>query len=402
MTPGPPGVVFFGRAQSCAIAARWQSGHAAACKAVYAGSIPTLASTQTSPTIPLRTKPPKPAPIRTVVAYPGTEVVDGARTAGIAARVGPDRAGAILRGSQVAMAFEALGDRWSSLVMREVFLGARRFEEFVAATNASRATLTLRLRALVDQGILYRHPYQARPARYEYRLTRIGMDLYPTALMYWLWERHYGGGSGLPQELVHRTCGHSMLPLLVCRTCHEPLTIGDIRVEVVAEPDETQVSLPKYCLHSGRDSWRGKDHRTVHVIDVIGDRWTALVQAATYYGLHRFADIQTALAVPTNTLADRLRLLVQAGVLLRTPYQDHPPRYAYRLSEKGRELYLPAFTLHQWANRWLLRGRVAPIRLSHRPCGDVVTGVVVCDHCREELRPAEVDAQRPERRARPV
>jgi DNA-binding HxlR family transcriptional regulator len=342
-------------------------------------------------------KPTKPSPPGDA-AQGGAEHVDLARTAGIAARVGPERAGAILRGSQVAMAFEALGDRWSALVMREIFLGARRFEEFVAATGASRATLTLRLRALVEEGILYRHPYQTRPSRFEYRLTRVGMDLYPTALMYWLWERHYGGISGLPKELIHKTCGHSMLPLLVCRSCSEPLHIGDVRVEVVAEPDEHQVSLPQHYLHSGRNSWRGKGGRGVHVIDVIGDRWTSLVQAATYYGLHRFADIQAALAVPTNTLSDRLRLLVQAGVFLRTQYQEHPPRYAYRLTEKGRALYLPAFTLHQWANRWLLRGRVAPIRLWHRPCGNVVDGVVVCDHCRGELQPAEVEVRRPPRR----
>lgn len=327
---------------------------------------------------------------------------DAARTAGIAARVGPERAGAILRSSQVAMAFEALGDRWSALLMREIFLGARRFEEFVAATGASRATLTLRLRSLVEQGILHRHPYQVRPTRFEYRLTRIGADLYPTALMYWLWERRYGVGSGLSRELVHRSCGLSMAPLLVCRTCGEPLAINDVRVEIVAEPDEHQVSLPKRYLHTGGASWRDANNRRIDVIDVIGDRWTSLVQAAAYFGLHRFADIQAALAVPTNTLSDRLRLLVQAGVFQRTLYQEHPPRYAYHLTEKGSALYLPAFTLHQWASRWLLRGRVAPIRLLHRPCGSVVEGAVVCDQCRQELRPADVEPRRPMRPASPV
>jgi hypothetical protein len=81
-------------------------------------------------------------------------------------------------------------------------------------------------------------------------------------------------------------------------------------------------------------------------------------------------------------------------VLSKTPYQDNPPRYAYHLTGKGRALYLPAFTLHQWANRWLLRGRVAPIRLVHRSCGNVAEGMVACDHCHEELRPTDVRAQR--------
>jgi DNA-binding HxlR family transcriptional regulator len=347
----------------------------------------------------------KSAPVVTAASTLDHPPASGATTdagsmSGIARRVGAERAGAILRSSQVAMAFEALGDRWSSLVLREVFLGARRFEELVEATGASRATLTLRLRSLVDEGILHRHPYRTRPTRYEYRLTRMGADLYPTALMYWSWERRYGGQSGLPKELVHRRCGSAMLPVLVCRSCREPLEIGSIRVELVGEPDEHQVSLPKHCLHTGGNSWRESDDGTVHVIDVVGDRWTSLVQAATYYGLHRYADIQTALGVPTNTLADRLRLLVQAGVFSRMPYQDNPPRYSYRLTEKGRALYLPAFTLHQWANRWLLRGRVPPIRLVHRACDNTAEGVIVCDHCHEELRPSEVEPRSPSRRVR--
>jgi DNA-binding HxlR family transcriptional regulator len=356
--------------------------------------VPLLKKSKTRPL------PARPAtPIVQHVTQPAPPEPGVERAAGIAARVGSERAGAILRSSQVAMAFEALGDRWSALVLREVFLGARRFEELVVATGASRATLTLRLRSLVEEGVLHRHPYQARPTRYEYRLTRMGADLYATALMYWLWEKLYGETSGtLPRELVHTPCGHSMLPVLVCRRCRKPIDIASVHVELVAEPDERQVRLPKHCLHTGPNSWRERDGQTVHAIDVIGDRWTSLVQAATYYGLHRFADIQTALAVPTNTLSDRLRLLVQAGVLSRAQYQDNPPRYAYRLTDKGRALYLPAFTLHQWADRWLLRGRVAPIRLVHRTCGAVAEGVAVCDQCREELRPADVEPRSPARR----
>jgi DNA-binding HxlR family transcriptional regulator len=340
----------------------------------------------------------RPAPSPSSLAPPEPEGAAAARTAGIAARVGPQRAGAILRGSQVAMALEAVGDRWSALIVREVFLGAHRFEELLAATGAIRATLTLRLRSLVDEGILHRHPYRTRPTRYEYRLTQMGADLYPSALMYWRWERRHGDNSGSPPELVHRTCGHSMLPQLVCRACAQPIEIDHVDLEIVAEPDERQVSVPKHCLHTGPDSWRKTADGAVRVIDLIGDRWTALVHASAYYGLHRFADIQAALAVPTNTLADRLKLLVQAGVFKRTRYQDHPPRYAYRVTAKGRALYLPAVTMHQWADRWLLRGRVAPIRLWHRPCGSVIDGVVVCDQCQHELRPADVEPRRPSRR----
>jgi DNA-binding HxlR family transcriptional regulator len=216
--------------------------------------------------------------------------------------------------------------------------------------------------------------------------------------MYWLWERRYGGSqSDVPRDLVHRTCGKKTMPLLMCRACREPIDIRSIKVEIVADPDERQVSLPKHCLHVGANSWREIEEGTVHVIDVIGDRWAALVQASSYFGLHRFADIQAALCVSTNTLADRLRMLVQARVFERFQYQDRPPRYEYRLTERGRELYLPAFTLHQWADRWLLRGRTAPLQLSHRSCGNTADGAVVCNHCREELQPRDVEQRRPSR-----
>lgn len=307
----------------------------------------------------------------------------------IAAQVGPAKAGAIIRSSPVAMAFEALGDRWAALVLREVFLGARRFEELVERTGANRATLTLRLRTLVDQGILHRLPYQTRPLRFEYRLTRMGMELYPTALMYWLWEHTHGGRDDDLPALVHGPCGKPMLPKLICSTCREPIEIRSIHVDLVAEPDETQVSLPAHCLHGGVSAWRERDG-PVHVIDVIGDRWVSMVQACGYYGLHRFADMQAALSVSTNTLADRLRLLVRAGVFAKRCYLEHPPRYEYHLTERGRALYLPALTLHQWANRWVLRGRVAPIRLVHRPCGARADTLVVCDQCEEVLAPSAV------------
>jgi hypothetical protein len=85
----------------------------------------------------------------------------------------------------------------------------------------------------------------------------MGADLYPTVLRYWLREHRYGGRSGLPAELLHRKCGRSMLPTLLCRRCGQPLDVASIHVEVVAKPDERQVRLPKYCLHDGDRSWRG-------------------------------------------------------------------------------------------------------------------------------------------------
>ncbi len=316
------------------------------------------------------------------------------RIGSIARRVGAERTGVLLRCSQVALAFEALGDRWSSLILKEIFLGINQFGELLAATGASRNMLTNRLLALVKKGILHKHPYRDRPVRYEYRLTRMGEDLYATALMYWLWEHRYGGDFNLPPVLFHRTCGHAMLPTLVCQHCSNDISISTIQVDAVEGFDERLARQPRrHSLHLASHGRECEDEQVINVIDVIGDRWTSLVQAAAYFGLDRYADIQLALLIPTNTLADRLRLLMRSGLFERTPYQNNPVRYSYRLTEKGRALYYSAFTLHQWAERWLVRDRVASISLMHRTCGQPAVGQVVCSHCSQELRLMEVETR---------
>ncbi len=89
----------------------------------------------------------------------------------------------------VAGTLAVVGEKWSLLVLREAFLGVRRFADFQRHLGAPKAVLTDRLATLVEQGILRRVPYQAEGERqrHEYRLTTKGIDLYPTlvALMQW-------------------------------------------------------------------------------------------------------------------------------------------------------------------------------------------------------------------------
>jgi DNA-binding HxlR family transcriptional regulator len=77
----------------------------------------------------------------------------------------------------VARALEVVGERWTLLIIRDAFLGLRRFEQFQENLGIARNVLTDRLNRLVEEGILERVPYSERPARYEYRLTPKGRDL---------------------------------------------------------------------------------------------------------------------------------------------------------------------------------------------------------------------------------
>ena len=87
----------------------------------------------------------------------------------------------------IAASLEVVGERWALLVVREVGLGARRFNEIVAGTGAPRDRVASRLATLVAAGVLEKRAYSSRPPRYEYHLTPAGRDLLPVleALLAW-------------------------------------------------------------------------------------------------------------------------------------------------------------------------------------------------------------------------
>lgn len=125
---------------------------------------------------------------------------------------------------------DIVGERWTLLVLREAFYGARRFEEFLAGVGCSRPILSERLRTLVKHGLLTRNPYRepGQRGRHEYRLTAKGLDLLPTlvALMQWgdRWEADAAGPAVL---ITHRDCGEAVDAVLTCRDGHAHLTAGD-------------------------------------------------------------------------------------------------------------------------------------------------------------------------------
>ena len=78
----------------------------------------------------------------------------------------------------IARALELVGERWTLLIVRDAFLGLRRFDEFQESLGISRNVLTDRLNRLVEEGIFEAIPYGTRPDRYDYQLTRMGLDLH--------------------------------------------------------------------------------------------------------------------------------------------------------------------------------------------------------------------------------
>ncbi len=297
----------------------------------------------------------------------------------------------------VARGLNILGDRWTILIMRDAFLGRHRFSEFREHTGCARGTLSARLESLVAEGLLYKQRYSDKPPRDEYKLSEKGVTLYPWALLIWQWESRWAEhqGHGVPTHLQHGN--HDLKPMCVCRHCREELHYDD--VERVVSKDAPVVSVGE--LHKSFGSQRrsraqistSADQALGHIIDIIGDRWSSLILAAAFIGLRRYDDIQQQLGIATNILSDRLKLMVEVGVLARSEYQTHPPRYEYQLTEKGKSLYPQTMMLRQWVLD-NLPPVSHPFKLVHTKCGADLAVDVVCGDCGKAPGVGEVQFDR--------
>ena len=118
-------------------------------------------------------------------------------------------------------------------------------------------------------------------------------------------------------------------------------------------------------------------------LSVIGDRWTLLVLREAFMRTRRFEDFQRLTGAPRPILADRLRGLVEHGILERRPYGNHPDRFEYRLTEKGRDLYPVLVSLLRWGDTWMPDDGGPPVVLRHEACGHEVHPELACPHCGE-------------------
>jgi DNA-binding HxlR family transcriptional regulator len=129
----------------------------------------------------------------------------------------------------VARGLEVVGERWTLLILRDVFAGRRRFDDLVESLGITRTVLTNRLRKLVEDGVLERHCYQRNPERYEYHPTEKGRALFPVIAHLMQWgDRYYPEPAGPPRLLLHRDCGGRLRSALVCEECHRPAGEGEV------------------------------------------------------------------------------------------------------------------------------------------------------------------------------
>ncbi|GAA4233241.1 DNA-binding HxlR family transcriptional regulator [Streptosporangium album] len=131
----------------------------------------------------------------------------------------------------IARTLDVIGEPWSPLILRNVYVGVTRFEQLQQGLGISRKVLTERLKWLVENGVLERREYSSRPPRHEYTLTAKGLELCDLLLVMVRWgDRWTAGEAGPPVLYRHHACGEISHVELHCSVCDRPMHAGDVDV----------------------------------------------------------------------------------------------------------------------------------------------------------------------------
>ncbi|MEV6067407.1 helix-turn-helix domain-containing protein [Nocardia sp. NPDC052001] len=141
-----------------------------------------------------------------------------------------------------------------------------------------------------------------------------------------------------------------------------------------------------------RTSFEDMNCSIAQCLEAVGEWWTLLIVRDALFGVTRFDDFRSRLGIARNVLTQRLEYLVAQDIMTREPYQENPPRYDYRLTEKGRALWTVIAAMRQWGDTFAAPDG-PPIETVHRGCGHTMTVEPVCSSCGEHVRRRDLRLQ---------
>ena len=292
----------------------------------------------------------------------------------------------MIRNCSVERTLTIVSDTWTFLVLREFYLGARRFDQIQRVLGVPRSTLSSRLAALAEHDVIAKVPDPERNNRHEYRLTERGRELYLVMLsLLRFGDRHLHGGAPVPLRLTHRTCGHVFQPETACSACRANIEATEVTYRDGPGAGTSPAPVQAQRRRRGEPGAfeRSRPSSVSRTLEIIADRWTFLILRELFLGSRRFDQFGAQLGVASAILATRLNRLTKAGIIRRSKYQDLPERFEYRLTTIGRDLYLPMIQMLHWGDRWL--SHPAPMILTHQTCGQDFVPQIVCSCCREDI-----------------
>ncbi len=296
---------------------------------------------------------------------------------------------AMIRTCSIWRALEILGDTPILLILESIWMGSTRFTQLKQRTGIQKALLSNRLSRLIDNGILRKKTDAGSSKHPQYGLTEKGVDLFPTVLTLYVWERKWGTADIRRNlELRHESCGSALNPVPVCGACKQAFDLRE--VSFVEGPGIG--SMPAdYSRRRNQVSFQSDQPSLLRgSVEILGDRWSALIMRAVFTGMNRFDAIAADSGAAPAILSDRLKALVESGVLKAVPYQENPVRNDYSLTKKGFDYYSVIMMLMLWGDKYYGAAEGPPVLLTHTTCGARLVPEIACSHCEEIAYPQSV------------
>jgi len=140
-----------------------------------------------------------------------------------------------------------------------------------------------------------------------------------------------------------------------------------------------------------RKSYADMNCSVAQCLEVVGEWWTMLIIRDAFLGIRRFDDLQQRLGISRNILQQRLTRLVDAGILRRVPYSEHPPRSEYRLTDRGKDLWAVLVAMRQWGDQHAPTA-APPVQMVPKDCGSISEAVMTCSVCGKPIGPSDVES----------
>lgn len=298
--------------------------------------------------------------------------------------------------NSIAVANGVLGDEWSLWILRMALRGATHYTDWLKLGPIPGTALTTRLATLVQTGVLVKHRYNERPARYEYLLTARGRQVWPILVAMWSWERSWVKDERvvLPR-MRHTTCGSFMDPVLTCDSCRAPIQWREVDGRLGPSGDWS-----RNLQITARRQRSRSDKRPSEVVDetmeLIGNRWSIAILGAAFLGVTRFNDFQRRLSASPTIIADRLQAFSELGVLDQVPTAERSDWMEYRLTPKGLAFLPVVLLVIQWGHRWFVAPDGPALIMQHTACQSPLHVILTCSACHEPLRGHTVEAVHPD------
>ncbi|MCD9199860.1 winged helix-turn-helix transcriptional regulator [Aeromicrobium wangtongii] len=294
--------------------------------------------------------------------------------------------------NSIAVANGLLGDEWSLWIIRMALRGATHYTDWLKLGPIPGTALTTRLATLVQAGVLVKHRYHERPARYEYLLTTRGRQVWPILIAMWAWERSWVRDETvvLPR-MRHTTCGSFTEPVLTCDSCRRAIRWREIDGRIGPSGDWSR-NLPITARRQRSRSDKRPSEVVDETMELIGNRWSIAILGASFLGVKRFNDFQRRLSASPTIIADRLQAFCELGVLDQVPTAERADWMEYRLTSKGLAFLPVVLLVIQWGHRWFVAPDGPALIMQHTVCESPLHVILTCSACHEPLRGHTIEA----------